>query len=205
MAVVSLRPRSAASVARERAREQKIQGPPIIPPDVVLWAAEQSDYVGYNPWYAATSTGIINVGEAVLPACIVGLLLSAPLLLPQRTLLAVAFAFGHVSLLMLLGALSSPFTDTYMPLSLYFFLFQMVGCIFYLVASANVLWNAGDDVPGKIAAVSSRCPLVGMPLPARQTELRQGLQSAGSLTRKQIYVTRTVNGRVFASTLYRHN
>lgn len=50
----------------------------------------------------------------------------------------------------------------------------------------------------------SRCPLVGMPLPARQTELRQGLQSARCLMRK-IYVTRTVHGRVFEGTLYRHN
>ncbi|XP_077548409.1 uncharacterized protein LOC144161650 [Haemaphysalis longicornis] len=44
-------------------KQPKFDPNPIIPPDVVLWAAEQSDYIGFNPWFTTSIVGMINVAE----------------------------------------------------------------------------------------------------------------------------------------------
>ncbi|XP_077483910.1 uncharacterized protein LOC144093981 [Amblyomma americanum] len=154
-AVVGAR-RRASSVRRTKPQQpKKDEGPPIIPPDVVLWAAAQSDYIGFNPWFATGVVGMIHVAETVLGFTALALLMFSPTLgLAHRTLLVTSFCMSYTSLLMLLGSMSSPFTDTYMPLSLYFFLFHLVAIIFYSGTALYTFWRSGEDTFSKLAAVA---------------------------------------------------
>ncbi|XP_065285594.1 uncharacterized protein [Dermacentor albipictus] len=160
-AVVS--PRKRASTTRRAKPQQqqqqqvkKDEGPPIIPPDVVLWAAEQSDYIGFNPWFVTTVVGMINVAETLFGFTALVLLMFSPTLgLAHRTLLVTSFCMSYTSLVLLLGSLSAPFTDTYLPLSLYFFLFQLVAVAFYFISAFYTIWKSGDDTYGKLAAVAA--------------------------------------------------
>ncbi|KAL1428967.1 hypothetical protein MTO96_016710 [Rhipicephalus appendiculatus] len=122
-AVVAAR-RKVSSARRAKPQQQqqppRDEGPPIIPPDVVLWAAEQSDYVGFNPWFVTTVVGMINVAETLFGFAALALLLFSPTLtLAHRTLLVTSSCMSYTSLVLLLGSMSAPFTDTYMPLTLY--------------------------------------------------------------------------------------
>ncbi|XP_064483147.1 uncharacterized protein LOC135395999 [Ornithodoros turicata] len=146
-------PRQPTATASKQQAQRKSSIPlvepstePIIPPDVVLWASEDSDYLLYNPWYTTTYVGSLNVVQVVIPTCALLVLVLSPLdTTASRLLFVTTFAFGYVSTVVLASCLISPFTEVYLTLCLYVFLFHLAASTVYFMSAAWLLYAANDD------------------------------------------------------------
>ncbi|KAG0410883.1 hypothetical protein HPB47_011999, partial [Ixodes persulcatus] len=128
-------------------------------PTEALKDAKKSSKVAINPKYTVTKHGMLNIAEVVRTiyagaavASVVCVLLSGSEQTASRVTLMVSFAFAYVSSVMLLGGISSPYTQAYLPLSLYFLLYHLVGSGFFLITSGWLLSVAKEEVLDKVAA-----------------------------------------------------
>ncbi|XP_040354657.1 uncharacterized protein LOC121045666 [Ixodes scapularis] len=122
-------------------------------PTEALKDAKKSSKVAVNPKYTVTKHGMLNIAEVCAAvASVVCVLLSGSEQTASRVTLMVSFAFAYVSSVMLLGGISSPYTQAYLPLSLYFLLYHLVGSGFFLITSGWLLSVAKKEVLDKVAA-----------------------------------------------------
>ncbi|XP_064486781.1 uncharacterized protein LOC135399047 isoform X2 [Ornithodoros turicata] len=122
-------------------------------PAVALKGAKVEKGMGVNPTYICTKHGLLNILEVVFPLITLILALVSELeSTSTRLLLLITFSYLYTSTCMLMGGICSPYTQAYLPLSLYFMLYHLVGSCFFLVAASWIMTSSEDHGVAKAAA-----------------------------------------------------
>ncbi|XP_077525316.1 uncharacterized protein LOC144136668 [Amblyomma americanum] len=122
-------------------------------PQAAMREAKLKGNLGVNPKYTVTWHGVLNIAEVVgaLSALVV-IMLSTNQSTAAKLMVVVSFADGYTSLVMLMGGIVSPYTQAYLPLSLYFLLYHLVGSCFLLLSSGWLMGKANGEILMQAAA-----------------------------------------------------
>ncbi|XP_077564426.1 uncharacterized protein LOC144179875 [Haemaphysalis longicornis] len=124
-------------------------------PQAQMRAAKKVSNLAVNPRYTVTAHGFMNIietGAAI--TSLVAVLLSTDDGTSSKLMLVVAFAYGYTSLVMLMGGIISPYTQAYLPLSLYSLLYHLVGSGFLLITGGWLMGAAKGGFLMQLAAGS---------------------------------------------------
>ncbi|XP_037573023.2 uncharacterized protein LOC119455673 [Dermacentor silvarum] len=68
-----------------------------------------------------------------------------------------SFAYGYISLMMLVGGIVSPYTQALLPLSLYYLLYHLIGSAFLLLSGGWLMGAAKGEILMQVASGSGIC------------------------------------------------
>ncbi|KAH7946126.1 hypothetical protein HPB49_020570 [Dermacentor silvarum] len=88
---------------------------------------------------------------------LVAVMLSSNESVAAELMVVSSFAYGYISLMMLVGGIVSPYTQALLPLSLYYLLYHLIGSAFLLLSGGWLMGAAKGEILMQVASAASEC------------------------------------------------